>query len=110
MDPIELDESEEISRQMTILPGMVWSADGKSMVISQGGKIRRLWIENGKVENIPFTVHVHRTISEMAYSPIPFHDAAFEAKFIRWQTASPDGKRIVFQASRQALAHGFAER
>ncbi len=98
MDPIELDESDEISRQMTILPGMVWSADGKSMVLSQGGKIRRLWIENGKVENIPFTVHVHRTISEMAYSPIPFHDAAFEAKFIRWQTASPNGKRIVFQA------------
>ena len=98
MDPIELDESDEISRQMTILPGMVWTADGKSMVISQGGKIRRLWIEYGKVENIPFTAHVHRTISEMAYSPVPLGDDAFEAKFIRWQTASPDGKRIVFQA------------
>jgi Tol biopolymer transport system component len=98
MDPIELDESEEISRQMAILPGMAWTADGKSMVISQGGKIRKLWIDNGKVDSIPFTVHVHRTISEMAYSPIPLRDDAFEARFIRWQTASPDGRHIVFQA------------
>ncbi|PYT77700.1 MAG: hypothetical protein DMG40_22780 [Acidobacteria bacterium] len=52
MDPIELDESEEISRQMPILPGMAWTADGKSMVISQGGKIRRLSVDSGKVETI----------------------------------------------------------
>jgi Tol biopolymer transport system component/imidazolonepropionase-like amidohydrolase len=98
MDPIELDESEEISRQMPILPGMAWSADGKSMVISQGGKFRRLTVDSGKVETIPFTAHVHRVISEMAYSPLPLSDSAFEAKFIRWQTASPDGKQLVFQA------------
>jgi Tol biopolymer transport system component len=98
MDPIELDDSEEISRQMTILPGMIWSADGKSMLISQGGKIRRLWIDSRKVDTIPFTAHVHRTISEMAYSPVPIRDDAFEAKFIRWQSASPDGKHLVFQA------------
>jgi Tol biopolymer transport system component len=98
MDPIELDESEEISRQMTILPGMVWTADGKSMVISQGGKIRKLSVDTGKVDTIPFTAHVHRTISEMAYSPLPLRDDAFEAKFIRWQSASPDGKRLIFQA------------
>ncbi|MGB7281055.1 MAG: amidohydrolase family protein [Candidatus Acidiferrum sp.] len=98
MDPIELDESEEISRQMPILPGMVWSADGQSIVLSQGGKIRRLWVANGKVDAIPFTAHVHRTITEMAYSPLPLSDGPFEAKFIRWQSASPDGKRLLFQA------------
>src|SRR4029077_4106824 len=93
-----LDESEEISRQMPILPGMVWSADGKSIFISQGGKIRRLWVESKKVETIPFTAHVHRTISEMAWSPVPLRDDAFEARFIRWQSASPNGKQLVFQA------------
>lgn len=98
MDPIELDESEELSRQMPILPGMVWTADGKSMIISQGGKFRRLNVESGKVDTIPFTAHVHRTISEMAYSPLPVRDEAFDAKFIRWHSASPDGKHLVFQA------------
>ncbi len=98
MDPIELDESEEISRQMPILPGMVWSADGKSLLVSQGGKIRSVAVDSGKVETIPFTAHVHRTISEMAAAPLPLRDDAFEARFIRWQSASPDGKRLVFQA------------
>jgi Tol biopolymer transport system component len=98
MDPIELDESEEISRWMPILPGMVWTPDGKFIVISQGGKFRRLNVDSGKVETIPFTAHVHRTISEMAYSSLPLRDEAFEAKFIRWHSASPDGKRLVFQA------------
>ena len=98
MDPIELDLAEEISRQMPVLPGMVWSADGKSMVISQGGKIRRIDVASAKVETIPFTAHVHRTISEMAWSPVPISDGAFEPKMVRWQSASPDGKKLVFQA------------
>src|SRR5207245_8385560 len=77
--------------------GMAWTADGKSILISQGGKFRRLSVESGKVDTIPFTAHVHRTISEMAYSPLPIRDDAFESKFIRWQSASPDGKQLVFQ-------------
>jgi len=98
MDPIELDESEEISRQMPILPGMAWAADGKSIFISQGGKFRHLSVADRKVNTIPFTAHVHRTISEMAYSPLPIRDDAFESKFIRWQSASQDGKHLVFQS------------
>src|SRR5262249_2583224 len=98
MDPIELDDSEEISRQMTILPGMAWTSDGKSILISQGGKFRRLWVDSGKVDTIPFTAHVHRTISEMAYSPLLIRDDAFESKFLRWTSASPDGKHLVFQS------------
>jgi Tol biopolymer transport system component len=97
MDPIELDLAEEISRQMSILPGYVWAADGKSILISQGGKIRRLWMDSGKVDTIPFTVHVHRTISEMAYSRLPIGEGPFEAKYLRWHAASPDGKTLVFQ-------------
>lgn len=97
MDPIELDDAEEISRQMPILPGYAWAKDGKSIVISQGGKIRRLAVDSQKVETIPFTAHVHRTISEMAWSPLPIRDEAFEARFLRWQSASPDGKTLAFQ-------------
>jgi Tol biopolymer transport system component len=98
MDPIELDDAEEISRQMPVVPGYVWSADGKAILISQGGKIRRLTVDSGKVDTIPFTAHVHRKIAEMAWSPLPIKDEAFEARYIRWQSASPDGKELVFQA------------
>jgi Tol biopolymer transport system component len=98
MDPIELDLAEEISRQMPIVPGMVWAADGRSILLSQGGKFRRVDVATGDVETIPFTAHVHRTISEMAWSPLAIPDGPFQPKMIRWQTASPDGKRLVFQA------------
>ena len=98
MDPIELDLAEEISRQMQILPGMVWTSDGGAIILSQGGKFRKLDVASGKVETIPFTAHVHRTISEMAWSPLPLQDGPFQPKMIRWQTASPDGKRLLFQA------------
>jgi len=41
MDPIELDMAEgmKVSRD---LPGYSWTKDSRSIVIAQGGKIRRL--------------------------------------------------------------------
>ena len=65
MDPIEVDMAEgmKVSRD---LPGYSWARDGKSIVITQGGKIRRVDVASGAVSTIPFTARVHRTISEMA--------------------------------------------
>ena len=65
MDPIEVEMAEQYGTPR-ILPGYSWATDSKSIVISQGGKLHRLWTDSGKVENIPFEAHVHRTISEMA--------------------------------------------
>ena len=81
-----------------VLPGYSWARDAKSLVISQAGHIHRVWIDGGKSDTIPFTAHVHRTLSEMAYANRPASGADFEARAIRWHSASPDGKRIAFQA------------
>ena len=56
------------------------------------------WIADGKVETIPFTVHVQRTISQMAKTERRITDDAFPMRFARWHTASPDGKTLAFQA------------
>jgi Tol biopolymer transport system component/imidazolonepropionase-like amidohydrolase len=97
MDPIEVDMAEgmKVTRD---LPGYAWSKDSKTIVIAQGGKIRRLDVATGEVSTVPFTARVHRTISEMAYSPLPVDDGPFTVKFPRWADSSPDGKRLVFQA------------
>ena len=47
---------------------------------------------------IPFTARVHRTISEMADSPLAIPDGAMTVKFPRPASASPDGRRLAFQA------------
>jgi len=97
MDPIET-MIESGSKALGVLPQYKWSADGRSIVLSQGGKLRRVDVVTGEVRTIPFTVRVQRTISEMAYKSFRISDDSLNVKFIRWATASPDGRRLAFQA------------
>ncbi len=99
MDPITSDAMDlHPAWDHRVLPGYAWARDGKSIVLSQGGRIRRVWVESGEVETIPFTARVHRIISGMARSRVAVDDATFEARSIRWASASPDGRRLVFEA------------
>jgi Tol biopolymer transport system component len=97
MDPIEQDMVEGM-KVLRILPGYGWTPDGKSIVISAGGKLRRLDVASGRVGTIPFTARVHRTISEQAFASFRIPDDAFKVKYARWHTASPDGRKLAFQA------------
>jgi Tol biopolymer transport system component len=96
MDPIELDMAEGM-KTLRILPGYAWSADGRSIVISQGGRIRKLDVASGEVSTLPFTARVQRTVSEMAYAPFSIEDGPLAVRFLRWHTASPDGRRLAVQ-------------
>lgn len=104
LDPIEIDLAERTLGGRAVfnaerpLPGYAWARDGKSIVISQGGKLKRVWVETGTVDPIPFSVHVHRTISEQAYSTLDLSQPDFKSRAIYWQTASPDGSKLAFQA------------
>jgi Tol biopolymer transport system component len=97
MDPITQDMAEGM-KTLGVLPGYSWARDGKSIVLSQGGKIRRVWTDTGEVDTIPFTARVQRTISEMARHTMRITDEPFRSRFMRWHTASPDGKQLAFQA------------
>ncbi len=98
MDPVEYDFSEGLAPIDQTLPGYRWTADGQSIVISQGGKIRRLDLASGKVSTIPFNARVQRAASERVKPSMRISDGAFESKFPRWHTVSPDGKTLAFQA------------
>lgn len=93
MDPIS--QQVESTRG---LPGYAWARDGKSIVLSQGGEIRRVDVATGAVTTIPFSARVQRTISEQARKTFRITDEPFTSKFLRWANGSPDGKRVVFQS------------
>jgi Tol biopolymer transport system component len=98
MDPITQDMTEGM-KVIRPLPGYAWLPDGSGVVLSQGGKLRRLVLGSGEVSTIPFTALVRRTISEQAYQSFRIDDGPIRVRFTRWQTASPDGSRVAFTAA-----------
>jgi len=97
LDPVEIDLTQTF-KFLRVLPGYTWTPDGSAIVISRGGQLTRVTVSNGQAATIPFTAAVKRTISEQAFATGRITDSAFNARFTRWQTASPDGKRLAFQA------------
>ncbi|MFN0177494.1 MAG: amidohydrolase family protein [Gemmatimonadales bacterium] len=97
MDPVEQDIVEG-GKVLRPFPGYSWSADGRSIWLSQGGKVRRLDVASGQVTTAEFTAKVDRKISELANRQTRITDEPVEIRFPRWHTASPDGRRLAFQA------------
>ncbi|MBM4187792.1 MAG: amidohydrolase family protein [Gemmatimonadetes bacterium] len=98
MDPVEMDMSEESFPTAGSYPPYDWTPDSKAIVIHQGGRIRRLDVATGAVTTIPFTARVHRVISEQAWVKNTVPDGPVDVRFLRWATASPDGRTLAFQA------------
>ena len=97
MDPVGV-AIESGSKSLRILPGYAWDGDGSSIVIWEGGKVRRVDVASGQVATLPFEARVQRTLSGLAHTPFRIDDDPFQARFLRWQTASPDGGVVAFQA------------
>ncbi len=113
MDPITMDMAEGM-KTLRILPGYDWTSDGAAIVLSQGGKLRSLDVKSGEVTTIPFEARVQRTVSEQTTAEFRITDDPFQARFLRWYSASPDGSQLAFQAVgrvwTQALPQGTPRR
>jgi len=96
LDPITPDISER--NNAGALPRHAWHPDGRSIVLTEGGKLKRLWVEDGQVSEIPFTAKIEETITEQVYNPFPIEDGPLQVKLMRWHTASPDSKTLAFVA------------
>jgi len=79
-----------------VFPGFAWTPDSRAIVIAYGGKIRRIDVESGDAEIIPFTARVHRTISEQVRGNVQVDDNSFDARSLQWPASSPDGGRLAF--------------
>ena len=81
MDPIEVDMAEgmKVSRD---LPGYSWARDGKSIVVAQGGKIRR--VESRAVQVTDDSLHARASSARSPRwpgKPFDLSAATFTVKF-----------------------------
>lgn len=97
MDPVEKDVTEG-EGALRVLPGYGWTGDGRAIVTSQGGRIRRVDLETGRVTTIPFMAKVKREISEMAKARLESSDGEFTVRFVRWPTLSSRQTQLAFEA------------
>ncbi|MGY8985973.1 MAG: amidohydrolase family protein [Sphingomonadales bacterium] len=90
-----------------VLPGYGWSKDGKSLIYSEGGKIKSYNIKSGKEFEIPFTARVKRKISERVRGKVNLDGREVQSRYLQWPASSPDGKKIVFVAFGQIWQTDF---
>ena len=99
MDPIAIDISRvTVSYAERVVPGYAWTPDGKAIVLSEGGKLRRVEVATGAVTEIPFRARVHRVLSEQTRNHGTLDDS-FEIRFFEWPSSSPDGRSLAFVAA-----------
>ena len=72
------------------VPGFSWMPDGNAIVLSQGGKLRRVNLADGVVATIPFEARFQRTMSEQNRPRRRINNEPFEVKVPRWLATSPE--------------------
>ncbi|MBB3208550.1 Tol biopolymer transport system component/imidazolonepropionase-like amidohydrolase [Rhodopirellula rubra] len=81
-----------------VYSGFDWTPDGKSIVVWAKGKIRRIDIDSGTADVIPFRIRDHRDVRKAVRHPIPVGGDEFDVKMLQSVQVSPDGTQVVYQA------------
>ena len=91
-------DDQEGDVMLDLLPNYSFTPDSKSMVYTQGGKIRRVDLATRTVTTIPFTAHVELGMGQRLYAPKRIEDGPFRVRQLTSINESADGKRVVFGA------------
>jgi Tol biopolymer transport system component/imidazolonepropionase-like amidohydrolase len=81
-----------------VYPTMAWTPDGKSIVLWAGGKIRRINVDDGRAEVIPFHVSGTRQVADAVRFPVQVAPEQFEVRLLQSVEVSPQGDAVVYQA------------
>ena len=95
--PVTRDDQESRFTR-DLYPGFTFAPDNQSIIISYGGKIRRVAIPSGQVTEIPFTARVEQQLGPLVHTPTRVDTGAVLVRQIRNAAPSPDGRRLAFSA------------
>jgi Tol biopolymer transport system component len=95
--PIQRDEQESRATR-DLLPNYAFTPDGKELLISYGGKIHALDVNNGADREIPFTAKVALDIGPLLNFQSKIEQGLVRARLAQNPVVAPDGKRVAFSA------------
>ncbi|MEZ5427536.1 MAG: amidohydrolase family protein [Pyrinomonadaceae bacterium] len=95
--PVQRDEQESRPTR-DLLPNYAFLPGGREIVISYGGKIRRIGLSDGKESEIPFSAKVSLDIGPSLYVPKKLEQGPVKARLIQEPEVAPDGRKIAFSA------------
>ncbi len=95
--PVTRDDQESRFTR-DLLPGYAFLPDGKSIVVSYGGKFHQVDIADGKDRLIPFTAKVSLDTVHAMHFPRRVEEGPIKARLIQQPVLSPDGTKIAFSA------------
>jgi len=96
--PVQRDDQESRA-PLDVLPGYAFTPDGSAIVVSYGGEIWRVPLDQSAPQKIPFEVDVKLDVGpEVKFASRTDTAAMVTARQIRNPVVSPDGRRVAFTA------------
>jgi Tol biopolymer transport system component len=81
-----------------LAPHYAFTADSRTLVVNDGGKIERVAIANGAKADIPFVAQVNLPLGPLNRPVIREETGPVHARIIQGPSVSVDGKRLAFSA------------
>lgn len=97
-DGLDRDGQADFLGQGTYYPRFSWFPDGKSIAIWAGGKIVRVAIESGQVNEIPFSLTAQHRLTDPAVFTQDLAPEMLQVKAISRLALSPDEASLAFSA------------
>src|SRR5207245_788633 len=95
--PVTRDDQEALFTR-DLFPSYAFLPGAKEIVYNQNGKIRRLNLETGAEQVIPFTANISEELGPKLDFPQKEDSGPVKVRLIMDPTESPDGKRLAFSA------------
>ncbi len=105
--PVQRDDQESIA-SLGVLPAMSFTPDSAHLVVSYGGKIYKISVEEKEATEIPFEVDLNFDLGPLVTFQYPIEDSAqVQVTQIRDAVPSPDGSQLAFTALNRLYVMDF---
>jgi imidazolonepropionase-like amidohydrolase/Tol biopolymer transport system component len=95
---IEQDGQLHSSGRLDLLPNYGFDPENRFVYLSYGGKLHRVAIADGKVEDVPFRVRTTLDVGPVNRTRVQPLEGQLRVRMLQFPHFRPDGKGIIFEA------------